>query len=353
MTRNPLPESLDGDFWTPELASAHAQRINDAQLPYVVQLDRWRTAVANRAARRPRVLMVGDSAHANGDSWLNLLSGRRVHWAKDASVTAGDLSTPFANGLYDDQRVIFQNAGTAVDMRLLIAAPAGPQTGEVRYDEGPWREPWVNGTPWSAKYPPNGLIDQFAIPNMGGANTLTIRTQGGAGNVWWYGLIATTSNRPIESMSLALDGKTAKWWRDEFTKDTTVLDNWGAATIRALAHGFNPDLVIVALGANDLDDPSMVNNVGAHLGTIVDALRADCPNADVALQTYWQPVWEPVRDQVLATAKAKNTALLDFWPKIPAYAAGSPLFADQFHLSAAGQQMVADIAVRQLGITLP
>jgi lysophospholipase L1-like esterase len=194
------------------------------------------------------------------------------------------------------------------------------------------------------------LIDYQRIADMGGAADLSVRPNGGSGETYWYGFNAKVSDAKLDVMSLAQPDVTAKWWVDRLTGGTTAVEDWGNAIPRALADGFDPDLVIIALGANDLDDPIIIDDVAVNLSTVVTEMRDICPNADVALQTYWQPTWSTVRDQVLAVADTAGTALLDFWPQIPPFSEHPALYADEFHLNAAGHQVLADLAVDALGI---
>lgn len=181
-------------------------------------------------------------------------------------------------------------------------------------------------------------------------NTLTARGNGHSNGSWWFGFNAKVGSAPLDVMTLAVNGVTAQWWRDQLTSDISNIDNWGAATIKGLANGFDPDLIIIALGANDLDNPAIINNVGANLTEIISQWRTLQPNADMTLQTYWQPDWGVVRNQVLETASSQNVALLDFWPKIPPYSQHAGLYFDQYHFNDYGQRLFADIALQQLGI---
>lgn len=319
------------------------------RLPYVPQLGRWRTAVARRGERNPRLLVIGDSASAEAASWQHQIAGRRYFDPHRATAPDGDRDTAFANGLVDAQMARFAGLLGATDIDLLVA-PDAAQPGDYRYDEGPWRPAWTYGTHWSTRYPTVGPIDTYRIPNMDGADALTIRADQGAGNTWWYGFNATVSDRPLDVMTLAVPGVSAKLWRDRLTDPADDLLFWGSSIPRALADGFNPDLIVIALGANDLDDAAAAAAAGANVSTIIGVLRDLQPNADVALQTYWQPTWMPVRDQIIAAAVSQDTALLDFWPHIPPHAQHPGLYVDEFHLNAAGHRLLADMAADALGL---
>lgn len=325
---------------------------SQSSLPYVSTLGRWNTAVARRAVRHPRLLMVGDSATSARRSWQNQLAGRMYFNPEMGDEINGYRDVPFANGLYNSDTTRIHDIGGLTDIDLLVATEADEgnvQIGDYRYDEGPWTA-WTLGDHWSTSAPPNGLIDKLRINDMNGATKLTARSNGHPNGTFWYGFNAKVSDAPLDVMSLAVSGVTAEWWKNQMTADISHIDNWGAATIFGLADGFDPDLIIIALGANDLDNPAIINDVDTHLGQIIDAWRTLQPNADIALQTYWQPNWGVVRDQVIATAAAKNVALLDFWPKIPTYAQHPGLYSDEYHLNDYGQRLLADIAIQQLGI---
>lgn len=312
------------------------------------QLPRWSAAVADADVRNPRLLVVGDSASSAGYSWQHQLAGRRYFSPQQSSLADSDLSVQFANSLAAGQATRFDGLGPLTDIDLLIAA-APATVGEYRYDEGPWRA-WSASDAWSQTYPRVLEIDRARIDDMNGANALTVRNPGAGTPVEWYGFNATVSDHKLDVMSLAANGVTAQWWADLLTGPTDAVDDRATVLPLALATRFNPDLIVIALGANDLDDPALIDNVDDNLVRLIDTFRTIQPKADIALQTYWQPSWSPVREQVLATAAAQNVALLDWWPSISPRTASPSHFHDEYHMNDEGHRALAQIAARELGI---
>lgn len=312
------------------------------------QLHRWQAAVADASVRNPRLLVVGDSASAAGYSWQHQLAGHRYFSPQQSSISDSDLDVQFADSLTAGHTTRFDALGPLTDIDLLIA-PEPSAVGEYRYDEGPWRA-WSAGDVWSDGYPTAAPINAVRIDDMNGANALSVRNGTDNGEVVWYGFTAEVSDRQLDVMSLAANGVTTQWWADLITGPTDAVDDRETAIPRALAKGFNPDLIVIALGANDLDDPALIDNVDDNLVRLIDTWRTVQPNADIALQTYWQPVWTPVREQVLATAAAQNVALLDWWPSIPPHSSSPSQFHDEYHMNADGHRALAQIARSQLGI---
>ena len=308
------------------------------------QLRHWTAAVDNAAERNPRLLVVGDSASSAGYSWQHQLAGRRYYSPQQSSISDSDLTAAFIDTLSDGQSTRFDALGPLTDIDLLVDPDSA--AGEYRYDEGPWRV-WETGDTWSDAYPAAAPINSVRIDDMNGANARTAR-HAGAGDTVWYGFTAQISDRKLDVMSLAADGVTAQWWADLVTGPTDA-DRQSAAPL-ALAAGFNPDLIVIALGANDLDDPALIDNVDDNLVRLIETWRAVRPDADIALQTYWQPVWSPVREQVLATAAAQDVALLDWWPSITPQSQDPSRFHDEYHMNDDGHRALARIAAQKLGI---
>ncbi|MGU3499614.1 SGNH/GDSL hydrolase family protein [Mycobacterium sp. C31M] len=312
------------------------------------QLPRWSAAVADADVRNPRLLVVGDSASSAGYSWQHQLAGHRYFSPQQSSVADSALDTQFVNTLSPGQETRFNELGHITDIDLLIA-PDSPAVGEYRYDEGPWK-PWATGDVWSDMYPESAPVNSFRIDDMNGAKALTVRNLGAGGSVEWYGFTAQVSDRKLDVMSLAANGVTSQWWADLITGPTDTADGRATAAPRALAAGFNPDLIVIALGANDLDDATLIDDVDDNLVRLIETWRSLLPNADIALQTYWQPNWSPVREQVLATAAAQNVALLDWWPSISPRSASPSQFHDEYHMNEEGHRALAQIAARELDI---
>ena len=330
----------------------YEQGIYDAhnRNPYVPQLGQWNTALARRSVRNPRMVVIGDSASNEAFAWQHQLAGRRYFDPQLAAQVEGNITdAEFANGLFNGDTTRFAGLLGLTDIDILFG-PDSP-AGDYRYDEGPWST-WPAGAVWSDTYPDAAPLNAYRIDDMNGANALTMRAHNGAGYTWFNGIMGTVAARPLDVMTLAVPGVSAKWWATQLTGTANDPEVWQYSLPRALVDGFDPDLIVIALGANDLDntDGDELATFTANLGSVIDAWRTLQPGADIAVQTYWQPTWAPLRDQTLAVAKAKNTALLDFWPLIPPYSQHPSLYVDDYHLNTFGHALLADIATRSLGI---
>jgi lysophospholipase L1-like esterase len=115
----------------------------------------------------------------------------------------------------------------------------------------------------------------------------------------------------------------------------------------------NPDLIVIGLGANDINLPITSAQYAANLKTIIERYRTGtattpaAPNSSILLwiEPNWggrdATTWQPYVEAAYSVAQSEGTGLVDMYQRLGTASLGE-FFVDAIHPSNAGHRMIAD-----------